>query len=258
MNITSSCGLGGEGVTSALQRVVHLPLSLGVAALLMAHRCGTSRTSEQWLLLPVTQPRVMCSVLTAIRDGLHWLPCAQFGLFLMHLDEAFDVHVNCLCDAQFGEEEEGLHFRPSSSHCGCFRDQRAVPASGSGCLPGEVSDDCSIFKRSYVYSRLFFVGTLCTFCQRRKCCAWLRRQRTLQCTDSAVDPFGMQCQNEHEKSLSCQTSSFSPSMPSTGPTEAASANLCQARGSKTSGCARFNKVEDLAFFPQMSPCHCCL
>ena len=33
-------------------------------------------------------------------------------------------------------DEEGLHFRPSSSHCGCFRDKRAVPASGNGCLPG--------------------------------------------------------------------------------------------------------------------------
>ena len=64
-------------------------------------------------------------------------------------------------------EEEGLHFRPSSSHCGCFRDLRAVPAYGNGCLPVEVSDGCSTVERSHVYSRLIFVGTLCTFCQRR-------------------------------------------------------------------------------------------
>ena len=123
---SSSCVLGGEGVTSALQRVVHIPWSLEVAALLMAHRCGTSRTSEQWLLVPVTQPRVMCSVLTAIRDGLNWLPprlcstclrsnfdsvfefcCAQFGMFLMHLDETFDV-VGCTCSgAPTGGGETG-------------------------------------------------------------------------------------------------------------------------------------------------------
>ena len=36
-------------------------------------------------------------------------------------------------------EEEGLHFRPSSSHCGCFRILRTVPAHGNGCLPVEIS-----------------------------------------------------------------------------------------------------------------------
>lgn len=50
--------------------VLTVTLAEGGAALLMAHRCGTSGTSEQWLLDPVTQPRVMCSVLTAIRGGL--------------------------------------------------------------------------------------------------------------------------------------------------------------------------------------------
>ena len=152
-----------------------------------------------------------------------------------------------------------MHFRSSSSHCGCFRDmlvpfQRLVAAV----FQVKYQMACSAFKRSYVYFRLFFVGTLCTFCQRRKCCAWLRRQRTLQRTDSAVDPFGMQCQNENEKSLSCQTSSFSPRMPSTGQTDAASANLCQTRGSNTSGCTRFTRMKTWRLFPQMSPCHCCL
>ena len=59
-----------RGVASALQYDNHFPRSLGVAALLMTHRCGTSGSSEHRLLVPVTQPRVMCSVLTAIRDGL--------------------------------------------------------------------------------------------------------------------------------------------------------------------------------------------
>ena len=61
--------LGGESVASALQYDNHFPRSLEVAALLVAHGGGTSGSSEHWLV-PVTQPRVMCSVLTAIRDGL--------------------------------------------------------------------------------------------------------------------------------------------------------------------------------------------
>ena len=64
-------------------------------------------------------------------------------------------------------EEEGLHFRPSSSHCGCFRVLRTVLAYGNGGLPVEVSDGCSTVERSHVYYRPIFVGTLCTFCQRR-------------------------------------------------------------------------------------------
>ena len=64
-------------------------------------------------------------------------------------------------------EEEGLHFRPSSSHCGCFRVLRTVPTCGNGCHPFEVSDGCSTVEWSHVYYRPIFVGTLCTFCQRR-------------------------------------------------------------------------------------------
>ena len=45
-------------------------------------------------------------------------------------------------------------------------------------------------------------------------------------------------------------------MPNTGRTEAASANLCQARGSRTSGCARFTRLKTWRLFTQMSPCRC--
>ena len=151
--------------------------------------------------------------------------------------------------AASSSEEEGLHFRPSSSHCGCFRDQRAVPAYGNGCLPGEVSDGCSTVKRSYVYSRLIFVGTLCTFCQRRNCCAWLRRQRTLQCTDSAVDPFGMQCRNEREKSLYVpDIQFFTPHAEHWEDRDCFREPVSGARFQNFWLCS-FYKVEDLASFP---------
>ena len=74
--------LGGESAASALQYDNHFPRSLEVAALLMAHGGGTSGSSEHWLLVPVTQPRVMCSVLKAIRDGLN-LAFAMASLHLM-------------------------------------------------------------------------------------------------------------------------------------------------------------------------------
>ena len=62
---------------------------------------------------------------------------------------------------------------------------------------------------------------------------------SLPSTDSAVDPFGMQGWSEHEESCFVPDVQFSPRLLNTGRTETASANLCQVRCSRTSGCARF-------------------
>ena len=63
-------------------------------------------------------------------------------------------------------EEEGLHLRPSSSHCGCSVSYvlllHVVTAVSQ--LKYQMG---STVEQSHVYYRPIFVGTLCTFCQRR-------------------------------------------------------------------------------------------